>query len=76
MVSFSLSFIVSVRHVRIPRQKEEVTIIPKFVLSVNKICVQIFERASLKEFENMQFDTLQKIQLKEVENPGMKMFFG
>lgn len=59
---------------KVPRRGHEVTIVPTHVLSADKIYVQVLGEFSA-DFDEMQFDKLQKIELKVLTNPGENIIF-
>lgn len=62
----------SVHRAKMPRKNQEVKVIPTYVLSPNKIYVQILDGKS-RDFENMQFGSLQEIELQQLNNSGKNL---
>lgn len=54
---------------KVPKKNQTVTVIPTHIVCANKIYVQVFDQNS-DEFDDMQFEELQKIKLKDHKNPG------
>lgn len=58
-----------VKRIKIPRRNQTIWVIPTHIVSANKMYVQISDENSV-QFDQMQFENLQKIELKVVRNPG------
>lgn len=71
-LTFPMFWHPNVRNVIVPRINETVTITPTFVVCANKMYVQILRGDAANEFEEMQFGTLQRMELKVLINPGRK----
>lgn len=63
----------AVRKMKMPRKNDKITVVPMHVVSANKIYVHIFGQ-NYDIFETMQFEKLQRIEAKPLENPGKNIF--